>query len=198
MTTLVRPATDERVVPPARVRKVPAPLRKKRRKHRLFVAALMAPWAIGFSVFFLYPLAATVWFSFTRYNLLEQPVFIGLRNYRFFFTQDPYSLQSVRNTLWLTAFVVPARIIFALIIAQLVIQIKRGGSLLRTVFSLPALAPPVAATLAFAYRSTQPPGRSTNCSGSSASAGSPCGSTIRRWRNPPQADPSVWGLGTSW
>ncbi len=151
MTTLVRPAADERVVPPAARAKVPAPLRKKRRRHRLFVAALMAPWAIGFSVFFLYPLGATLWFSFTRYNLLDQPVFIGLRNYRFFFTQDPYSLQSVRNTLWLTCFVVPAKILFALLIAQLVILIKRGGNVLRTVFYLPALAPPVAATLAFTY-----------------------------------------------
>lgn len=195
MTTLVRPATDERVVPPARVRKVPAPLRKKRRKHRLFVAALMAPWAIGFSVFFLYPLAATVWFSFTRYNLLEQPVFIGLRNYRFFFTQDPYSLQSVRNTLWLTAFVVPARIIFALIIAQLVIQIKRGGSLLRTVFYLPALAPPVAATLAFAYLFNPATGPVNQLLGKLGIGWQPL------WFNDPAlAKPtllilSVWGLG---
>jgi len=126
-------------------------LRKKRRKRRLFIAALMAPWATGFTIFFLYPLVATAWFSLTRYNLLSPPEFIGLRNYSFFFTSDPYSLLSVRNTLWLVVFVVPVRIVFAMLVAQLVIRIKRGGSMFRTIYYLPALAPPVAATLAFAY-----------------------------------------------
>jgi len=150
VTTLAPPTL---AAPAATVRpgRAPAPLRRRRRKRRLFIAALMAPWTAGFAIFFLYPLVATAWFSLTRYNLLAPPEFIGLRNYTFFFTSDPYSLLSVRNTLWLVVFMVPARIVFAMLVAQLVIRIKRGGSLLRTIYFLPALAPPVAATLAFAY-----------------------------------------------
>jgi multiple sugar transport system permease protein len=45
----------------------------------------------------------------------------------------------------------PARLVSALLIAQLLTRIRRGGSFYRTVFFLPALAPPVAATIAFAF-----------------------------------------------
>jgi len=132
----------------------PAPARlarAKRRRHRLLVLGLMAPAIIGFTVFFIYPLFATVYFSFTRYDLITPPQFVGLRNYRFFFFEDPNSWQSVRNTLWFVVFMVPARVAFALLIAQMLTRIRRGGGLFRTVFYLPALTPPVAATIAFAF-----------------------------------------------
>ncbi len=111
----------------------------------------MAPAIVGFTVFFVYPLLATGYFSFTRYDLITPPQFVGLRNYRFFFFEDPNSWKSVRNTLWFVAFMVPARIVFALLIAQMLTKIRRGGGLFRTIFFLPALTPPVAATIAFAF-----------------------------------------------
>jgi multiple sugar transport system permease protein len=133
-------------------RSVRVPLRKRpRARRRLLVLGLMSPWIIGFAVFFVYPLIATLYFSFTRYDLLSPPQFVGLRNYRFFFFEDPNSLKSVRNTLWFVVFLVPAKVISALLVAQLLTKIRRGGSLFRTIFYLPALAPPVVATIAFAF-----------------------------------------------
>jgi multiple sugar transport system permease protein len=128
-----------------------SPSGRPRRRRRLLVLGLMAPWIVGFAVFFVYPLLATVYFSFTRYDLLSSPQFVGLRNYRFFFFEDPNSLKAARNTLWFVVFLVPAKVVAALLVAQLLIGIKRGGSLFRTVFYLPALAPPVVATIAFAF-----------------------------------------------
>lgn len=46
---------------------------------------------------------------------------------------------------------VPARVVYALLVAQLLTRIKRGGNLFRTIFYLPALAPPVIGTIAFAF-----------------------------------------------
>lgn len=194
MSTLAPPAPPTSAAT-RRPGRAPAPLRRKRRKHRLFVAALMAPWVAGFSIFFLYPLVATVWFSLTRYNLLSPPEFIGLRNYEFFFTSDPYGLQSARNTLWLVLFVVPARILFAMLIAQLVIQIKRGGSVLRTVFYLPALAPPVAATLAFCYLFNPATGPVNQALAKLGFGGEPLWFSDPALAKPTLLILSVWGLG---
>ena len=130
---------------------VAPPLARKRRGNGRLVMLLMAPWTIGFLVFFVYPLIATVWYSFTRFDLLSPPEFVGLRNYRYFLFDDPNSWKALRNTFWFVVFMMPARLVSALLIAQLLTRIRRGGSFFRTVFFLPALAPPVAATIAFAF-----------------------------------------------
>jgi multiple sugar transport system permease protein len=129
----------------------PAPLGRKRRRQRMLVLGFMAPAIIGFVVFFVYPLVATVFFSFTRYDLLSAPVWVGLRNYRYFIFDDPNSWKSLKNTMWFVAFMVPARIVYALFVAQLLILLKRGGNVFRTIYYLPALVPPVIGTIAFAF-----------------------------------------------
>src|SRR4051795_4153047 len=96
-----------------------APAVARRRSQRGTIALLMGPWFLGFLIFFAYPLVATVWYSFTRFDLLSPPQFVGLRNYRFFLFQDPNSWKSLKNTLWFVAFMMPARLVCALLIAQL-------------------------------------------------------------------------------
>jgi multiple sugar transport system permease protein len=128
-----------------------APSGTRRRSQRGLIALLMGPWFLGFLVFFAYPLVATVWYSFTRFDLLSPPQFVGLRNFSYFVFDDPNSWKSLRNTMWFVVFMVPARIVCALLIAQLLTKLRRGGSMYRTVFFLPSLAPPVAATIAFAF-----------------------------------------------
>jgi len=60
-----------------------------------------------FCAFFLYPMGASLYYSFTSYDLLSSPRWVGLANYRFLFTKDPLFWQSVRNTLWIVAIGVP-------------------------------------------------------------------------------------------
>jgi multiple sugar transport system permease protein len=129
-------------------------LRARRRSHwrrRRTVAALLAPWAIGFGAFFAYPLLASIYYSFTHYDLLSPPRWLGLRNYEYLFNTDPQIWTAVKNTLWLIAVMVPAQVLFALGVSILLSRAKRGAGVLRTIFYLPALAPIVASTLGFVY-----------------------------------------------
>ena len=116
----------------------------------LTVASFMAPATVGIVVFFVYPLLSAVYFSFTKFDLLTRRSGSGWRNYRHLF-DDPFLARAARNTLWLCAVMVPARMLGGLATAMLLTPLKRGARLFRTIFYLPALAPPVAATLAFVY-----------------------------------------------
>jgi multiple sugar transport system permease protein len=111
----------------------------------------MLPWIIGFTVFILYPMVSSLYFSFTRYDILSTPEWIGLQNYVFMFTKDPLFWQSVRNTLWIIAFGVPLQIIASIFTAWLLTKPRKGIKAYRTIFFLPSLAPPVAAALAFVF-----------------------------------------------
>jgi multiple sugar transport system permease protein len=111
----------------------------------------MSPWIVGFTVFFGYPLVASVYLSFTHYDLLSRPRWVGTANYSFMLHHDPQIWNAVRNTLWLMAFAVPLQVIFAFGVAAMIARAKAGAGFFRTVFYLPTLAPPVAATLGFTY-----------------------------------------------
>ena len=120
-------------------------------RRRGIVLAFMSPWLVGFTVFFAYPLVMSLYLSFTHYDLLSSPRWIGLANYRFLFTKDQTVWPAVKNTLWFIAIAVPLQVLFALGIAVMLSRARRGVGAVRTVFYLPALAPPVAATLGFVY-----------------------------------------------
>jgi multiple sugar transport system permease protein len=124
--------------------------RRARLRHGLTVASFMAPATLGIVVFFLYPLLSAVYFSFTKFNLLTTPEWVGLRNYRHVL-DDPFLHKAVKNTVWLVLVLVPARMLGGLGSAVLLTVLRRGKGVFRTIFYLPALAPPVAATLAFVY-----------------------------------------------
>jgi multiple sugar transport system permease protein len=126
-------------------------LRAKRRRDFARNVAFLSPWLLGTGLFFLYPLFSTVYFSFTRYDGFTPPVWDGLDNWKYVFQHYPFFWPALRNTLWLVVVMVTLRVIFGLALGMLVTKVKTGASLLRTVFYLPYLAPPVAATMAFAF-----------------------------------------------
>jgi multiple sugar transport system permease protein len=111
----------------------------------------LSPWLVGFTVFFGYPLVMSAYLSLNHYDLLSPPRWVGLANYRYLFTVDPQVWTAVKNTLWLIAVMVPLQVLFAFGMAELLARAKRGAGIFRTIFYLPALAPPVAATLAFVF-----------------------------------------------
>ncbi|RJL35396.1 carbohydrate ABC transporter permease [Bailinhaonella thermotolerans] len=127
-------------------RLVPAALR---RRGTWTVLAFLSPWLAGFLLLGAYPLAATVYFSFHRYDLFSLE-WVGLLNYEYLL-RDEHAWTAVRNTLWLVAVMVPARLLFALGVAQLVVHLKAGTAFFRTVFFLPSLVPLVAGTLGFVF-----------------------------------------------
>jgi multiple sugar transport system permease protein len=112
---------------------------------------MLAPALLGLAVFFVYPLLASIYYSFTRYDLVSDPQWIGLRNYEYLFTQDPNVWTAALNTLWFVAIMVPVKLAFAFAIAGLLARAKRATGLWRTLFYLPALVPPVASVVAFVF-----------------------------------------------
>ena len=112
---------------------------------------MLAPAVLGLAIFFVYPLIASVFYSFTRYDLVSPPDWIGLRNYTYLFTQDPKIWSATLNTVWFVVFLVPIKIVFALGIAGLLVRAKRASGVWRTIFYLPALVPPVASVVAFVF-----------------------------------------------
>ena len=143
----------------------------------------MSPWLVGFSVFFGYPLVMTRYLSFTHYDLLSPPRWIGLANYRYLFETDQQIWPAVKNTLWIIAIAVPLQVLFAFGIAIMLARARAGVGVFRTVFYLPALAPPVAATLGFVYLLNPATGPVNTCSASSGSRGR-SGSTPPSWSKP--------------
>ncbi|MFI8965624.1 carbohydrate ABC transporter permease [Streptomyces sp. NPDC053493] len=126
-------------------------LRSKRRRAALRTAAFLSPWLVGFGVFFAYPMISTVYFSFMDYDGFQAPSFNGLANWTYVFRDYPMFWPALRNTLWLVVVMTACRVVFGLGVGLLVTRIKTGAGVFRTLFYLPYLAPPVAATLAFVF-----------------------------------------------
>jgi multiple sugar transport system permease protein len=126
-------------------------LRDRRRRDRLRNLAFMSPWLLGTGLFFLYPLVATVYFSFMKYDGFTPPVWTGIGNWSYVFHVYPFFWPALRNTIWLVLVVVTLRVLFGLAVGLLIVKIKRGTGVFRTLFYAPSLAPPVAATMAFAF-----------------------------------------------
>jgi multiple sugar transport system permease protein len=126
-------------------------LKAKRRRETLRNLAFLSPWLIGFTVFFAYPLISTVYFSFMKYDGFASPTWNGTKNWSYVFNDYPFFWPALRNTLWLVVVMVSLRVVFGLGIGLLITKIKTAPGLFRTAFYLPYLAPPVAATMAFAF-----------------------------------------------
>ena len=111
----------------------------------------MSPWIIGFLVFYVYPMLASLYFSFTHYDLLSTPQWVGLGNYRFMFLDDRLFWLSMRNTVWIILVSIPIQVAFAVGCAMVLTRPKRGVGVYRTIFFLPTMVPVVAAALGFLF-----------------------------------------------
>lgn len=103
--------------------------------------ALVLPWLLGFLIWNLGPIAASLYFSFTDYNILQAPKVVGLANYERLLTQDPNFWPSVRLTMAYAALSVPIGLIGSVFAAILLNQGVRGIGLWRTLYYLPAILP---------------------------------------------------------
>jgi multiple sugar transport system permease protein len=109
----------------------------------------MSPWILGFVLLIFYPMVSSLFFSFTNYTLIGAPQWIGLQNYTFMFSKDPFFWLAFRNTIWIILVGVPIRIAFAMFTAWLLTLPRSGSRTYRTIYFLPTMAPPAAAALAF-------------------------------------------------
>jgi multiple sugar transport system permease protein len=119
---------------------------KLRPKTRKLLLGLLftAPFTIGFLGLTVYPLLASLYYSFTRYAILTPPKWVGVNNYVTLFTKDDLFWKSLWNTVYYTIMFVPASLVFSFILALALNMKVRGMSAYRTIYFLPTLVPSVA------------------------------------------------------
>lgn len=104
----------------------------------------MAPWIVGLLAFVAGPILASLYLSFTTYDILSPPQWVGLDNYRRAFFDDPLFWPSLGRTFYYAIFVVPLGLVGSLVLAMLLNQRLRATNIFRTAFFLPSLTPGVA------------------------------------------------------
>lgn len=113
--------------------------RRNLRNGLLFIA----PWAVGFLLFNLYPLLMSVYYSFCDYSVLNPPVWLGLDNY-FTLVQDEIFWKSIWNTLYFAGVSIPAGAIVSILVAMLLNTKVKFMETFRTCYFIPSLVPMVA------------------------------------------------------
>ena len=98
---------------------------------------MISPWLVGFFVFTLGPMIGSAIFSFSKWDLLTPPQWIGLENYHTMLFSDPTFWVSLRVTLIYCFCSVGLNIVVAMIIALLLNQNIRGQQVYRTIYYLP-------------------------------------------------------------
>ncbi|MFG1751698.1 carbohydrate ABC transporter permease [Streptosporangium sandarakinum] len=121
------------------------------RPETRWVYVFLLPWLIGLLVFQLGPMVASLVLSFTDFDLIGDPEFVGLGNYARM-AQDPKVLRAVGNTVYYTALHVPLSIALALALALMLNRITgRAAGVFRTIFYLPSMTPYVAVGVLFLF-----------------------------------------------
>ena len=113
-------------------------------KKNLTIFAFTSPWVIGFLSFGIYPIIISFYYSLCQYDVLREPMFIGLENYRTILYEDAYFWKTIWNTLYYTIFRVPINIFLSLLIAILLNRTLKAPGLIRATFFLPSLISGVA------------------------------------------------------
>lgn len=99
----------------------------------------ITPFIIGFFLFTLYPFFRSFYLSFTDYDILTPPKWIGFGNYIKMFTADPKILQSLKITFRFAIVQVPLKLAFALLVAVLLSKKTRLTGVYRAIFYIPSL-----------------------------------------------------------
>jgi multiple sugar transport system permease protein len=131
------------------------------RRESLAGYAFVTPWVIGFFFLTLGPMLASLYFSFTQYNIVDPPIWIGLANYAKIFAGIPQALsngdasklgdplfwKSLQVTLYYAMIALPLGLVLSFALAVLLNQKIPGVNFWRTVFYLPAEIAGVAVTV---------------------------------------------------
>lgn len=131
------------------------------RREALTAYAFISPWLIGFLVFTIGPMLASLYYSFTDYNIIDPPKWIGLDNYAKVFSGipeflrtgnervlgDPLFWQSLKVTIYFASLALPLSLLFSFILALMLNQSVPGQRVWRTMYFLPSIIAGVAVAL---------------------------------------------------
>ena len=122
-----------------------------RAKEAIAGYLFLSPWLLGIILFIVGPMMTSGFLSFTRYDIVNPPEFVGLKNFIEIFTKDRLFWPSMMRTFRYALIVVPLSLVGALSAAMLLNQALRGTTWFRTFFFLPHLTPIVAAAVLWAW-----------------------------------------------
>ncbi len=114
-------------------------LRKFLNKESSAGVVFCMPFIIGFLVFLIIPMGMSLYYSFCDYDILSPPVFTGLDNYIEIFTADETFWHSVKATFLFVFVSVPLRLIFALIVALILVKSTKATGFYRAAYYLPSI-----------------------------------------------------------
>jgi len=133
----------------------PSGIRPRRRSVRtlkdLTGYAFISPWLLGFLVFTLFPFVSSIYFSFTKYDVVSPPAWVGTANYRALLTDDPLFWKSISVTFKYALIAVPLGIVGGVALSLLLNARLAGMSVYRTIFYLPSIVPAVATSVVFVW-----------------------------------------------
>ena len=115
------------------------PQGKQARREALVGILLVTPWILGFLIFLVYPMAASMYYAFTDWDLLTDPQWIGLRNFEKMLFEDRLVIQSLKVSTIYAFSAIPLSVVGGLFIAVLLNQNIKLKSFIRTVFYLPSV-----------------------------------------------------------
>ena len=124
-----------RTIAPAGARRWSASRRREAIQGWLWAS----PWILGFFLFTFLPMVASLYLSFTDFDMVRDPRWIGAANYVRIATSDPKFVASMHVTFFYVAVAVPLKLAFALGIAMILNKGIRGLPLYRAMFYLPSL-----------------------------------------------------------
>ncbi len=113
----------------------------KKAKRNKMCYLFLAPYAILFTMFYILPVITSIFFSFTYYNILESPRFIGLQNYISLILEDDIFLVSIKNTFLIAVITGPLGYIMSFLFAWLINELPRWiRSVVVVIFYAPSIA----------------------------------------------------------
>ncbi|MCB0160823.1 MAG: sugar ABC transporter permease [Caldilineaceae bacterium] len=125
-------------------------LSRSQRRSLLVGLAFISPAIVGMIAFAAWPIMQSMYYSFTDFNVLQPPYFIGFDNYTDLINDRVYKI-AIRNTLYMVLIGLPIHLIFDFLMAFLLNTKIRGLSLYRTIFYLPSITPVVASTIVWLW-----------------------------------------------
>ncbi|MBD3919577.1 sugar ABC transporter permease [Paenibacillus sp. PR3] len=124
---------------------------KEVRRHKVSYFFL-APFLLLFTLFTIIPVITSFALSFTYYNMIESPKFIGWSNYKLLFVDDDIFLKAIANTLKFAVITGPVGYIMAFLLAWLISQIPVKYRFIYTLcFYTPAITSSIAISVVWLY-----------------------------------------------
>lgn len=122
-------------------------INRLKKQENLYGYLFASPWLIGLIVLGLFPIIMSLYISFTNYNMIDTPKFIGLENYRILLTNDDLFWKSLYNTIYHVIIAVPLTTVLSIILALFLNNRLRGMGIYRTIIYLPNVVNIVALAL---------------------------------------------------